>query len=185
MSNFEIGPLELRIIKDSEKIFEKPMNSNEQLFGTRNNGLISGPDEIQLEVAYTIWQDQDGQVETLDHGTSPLPYSRLGHGGRIGVTQFNNSQKYMELRIAQVDQNLWSNFVKTSEIELDNLFGSRVDPFLREFGAIEFGTRQELLGDISNRRNQICVLFNENNTILPFVVYALTRPLAMLKRGTF
>jgi hypothetical protein len=97
------------------------MNSNEPMYGVRNHSLISGPDEIQLEVAYTIWEDEDGQVETLDHGTSPLPYSRLGHGGRIGVTQFNSSQKYMELRITKVDQNRWSNFVKTTEAELDNL----------------------------------------------------------------
>lgn len=185
MNNCEIGPLKMRIITYSEKIFDKPMNANELMSGIRNHSLISGPDEIQLEIAYTIWEDEDGQVETLDHGTSPLPYSRLGHGGRIGVTKFNRSQKYMELRITKVDQNLWSNFVKTTEAELDNLYGSRVEPFLKEFGAIEFGTREELLGDISNRRNQICVLFEENNIVLPFVVYALTRPLAMLKRGTF
>jgi hypothetical protein len=185
MNTLKVGEIELRILEKTEQILDVNMTSQSEMSGNRKYGLISGPDEIQLEIAYTIWEDEDGQVETLDHGTSPLPYSRLGHGGRIGVTQFNSSQKYMELRLAKVDQNLWSNFVKTTEAELDNLFGSRVDPFLKGFGAIEFGTRQELLGDISNRRNQICVLFEENNIELPFVVYALTRPLAMLKRGTF
>jgi hypothetical protein len=185
MNTLKVGEIELRILEKTEQILDVNMTSQSEMLGNRKYGLISGPDEIQLEIAYTIWEDEDGQVETLDHGTSPLPYSRLGHGGRIGVTQFNSSQKYMELRLAKVDQNLWSNFVKTTEAELDNLFGSRVDPFLKEFGAIEFGTREELLGDISNRRNQICVLFEENNIVLPFVVYALTRPLAMLKRGTF
>ena len=183
MAAFNIGLLNLNILDKPHPYKGIKMTSNEEFSGLRYFALISGPDEIQLEIAYTIWEDGDGQIETVDSGNSPLPYSRLSHGGRIGVTEIDEDQKFMELRIAKVNDELWSSFIQTNETELNALLNDNFENYLKNFGIIEIGKREYLLGDVSNRRNQLGLIFPKDNIEIPFISYAITRPFAMLKRN--
>lgn len=185
MTTINLGLINLNIMSQNHPYLGTKMGTNEELKGNRYFALVSGPDEIQLEVAYTIWEDGDGQIETVDAGNSPLPYSRLGHGGRIGILKLNQKEKFMEIRIAKVNEDLWSTFVQTNEEELNDILGENVSDLLNKFGAIEFGKRSFLLSDISNRRNHLGVTFKAENITIPFVIYTLSRPLAMLRRNKF
>jgi len=185
LANYNIGLLNLNILEKPHPYIGIKMTSNDEVSGTRYFSLVSGPDEIQLEVAYTIWEDGDGQIETVDSGNSPLPYSRLSHGGRIGVIGVGTNQKFMELRIAKVNDELWSNFHQTNASELSTLLNENIEIYLKKFGADEFGIREHLLGDVSNRRNQMGVIFTKGNIEVPLISYVITRPFAMLKRDTF
>lgn len=185
LPNLNIGLLNLNIIDKPHSYQGTKMSSNEELSGQRYFALISGPDEIQLEVAYTLWEDGDGQIETVDAGNSPLPYSRLSHGGRIGVIEIEEEKKFMELRIAKVNEALWSNFIQTNLKELDSLLDESIGKYLKNYGAIEIGKRETLLFDDSNRRNQVGVIFPQGNIEVPLISYAITRPLAMLRRGQY
>jgi hypothetical protein len=91
----------------------------------------------------------------------------------------------MELRIAKVNSDLWSNFVQSNEQELNKLINENIEKYLKRFGAVEFGKRELILSDNSNRKNQIGVIFPEDNIEVPFVAYAITRPLAMVRRGQY
>ena len=42
-------------------------------------------------------------------------------------------------------------------------------------------TREELFGDTGRRRNEIAAGFNRDNLLAPLAIYALTRPLPLLR----
>lgn len=177
----KIGTFEIRVQEESEKVLDKPIGTTDEHVGTRFLALVTGPSEIQLELGLTLYKDFDGEVKTLDHGITPLPYSRLTHGCRMTVfreKEFN----WSELRYAKLDDNLWSNLSMADINFLSKLLEISLGNTLKDYGATLVGTREEILGDTNNRRNQLCVTFPKENYELPFIAYTLTRPVALLKQ---
>lgn len=176
-----IGSFEIRVLDQDDQVLDKPIGATEEQLGKRFLALLTGPDEIQLELGLTEFKAFDGEVKTVDHGTAPLPYSRLTHGCRMTVfreKEFN----WSELRFAKLDENLWSNLAMTDANFLSKLLALSFESTLIEYGAIKVGTRGDVLKDVNNRRNQLCVTYPVDNRVLPFVAYVLTRPMALLKQ---
>lgn len=180
----EIGAFQLRVIDEPEKVLDKPIGVAEEQVGTRFLALLTGPGEIQLELGLTEFKDFDGEVKTLDHGTTPLPYSRLTHGCRMTIFQ-EKDFNWSELRYAKLDENLWSNLSMADINFLSHLLGLSLSKTLQDYGASLIGTREEILGETNNRRNQLCVTYPKDNHILPFLAYMLTRPIALFKQMNF
>lgn len=183
MALINIGAFQIRVIDEPEKVLDRPIGASEEQVGRRFLALLTGPEEIQLELGLTEFKDFDGEVKTLDHGTAPLPYSRLTHGCRMTIFR-EKDFNWSELRYAKVDENLWSNLSMAELNSLSQLLGISLTNILMEQGAISVGTRGEVLGETNNRRNQLCVTYPKDNQILPFVAYVLTRPLALFKQMT-
>jgi hypothetical protein len=177
----KIGAFEIRIMDEPEQVLDKPIGEPEEQLGLRYLALMTGPSEIQLEVGLTIFDDFNGEVKTLDHGTAPLPYSRLTHGCRMTVYK-RQDFFWSELRYAKLNEQLWSNLAMADINSLSHLLDLPLQQTLLEYGALQVGTREEILGDTHNRRNQLCVTFPADNFKFPLIAYGLTRPIALLKQ---
>jgi hypothetical protein len=75
----------------------------------------------------------------------------------------------------------WSNLQNTTYSEIESWLGSNVNEFLSSVGASELITRERLFGDDGRRRNVLATSFASDNFLAPLAIYALTRPLPLLK----
>ena len=78
---------------------------------------------------YLIFANGERDVRVLETGDTPSPYSRLGHGGRLGVYSLG-SRHYCETRAMKLGEESWSNLQRATYSELESWLGSNVNEFL-------------------------------------------------------
>lgn len=179
ITEFNVGPLKVKYIGET-KTEAATMSGGDPVSAIQHLAFITGPDGIALEVAYLIFSNGDRDVRVLETGDTPSPYSRLGHGGRLGVYPLGN-QHYCEIRAMKLGEKNWSNLQRTTYSEIEGWLGSSVNNFLVAIGGSSLLTREGLFGDEGRRRNELACSFDTENFMTPFGIFALTRPLPLLK----
>ena len=174
-----VGALRLRLISSSIAN-AIPMSGGESIPAQQHFAFITGPDGIALETAYLEFENDSRDVRVIETGDTPNPYLRLGHGGRLGIYRSGDSL-FCELRAMKLDPENWSNLQRSSVEEIQNWLGEDLDLFLESIEATPIQTREKLFGDQSRRRSELAVGFEIGNLIAPLALYALTRPLPLLK----
>jgi hypothetical protein len=174
-----VGPLTIKYMGESptEAV---TMSGGDPISAVQHLAFITGPDGIALEVAYLIFSNGDRDVRVLETGDTPSPYSRLGHGGRMGIYALGENH-YCEARAMKLGDESWSNLQRATYSEIESWLGSNVNEFLNSVGASKLMTREGLFGDVSRRRNELASSFSSDNYIAPFAIFSLTRPLPLLK----
>jgi hypothetical protein len=157
-----------------------PISGGEPMAAIQHLAFITGPDGIALETAYLIFSNGDRDLRVLESGDTPSPYSRLAHGGRLGVYSLGDFN-YCELRAMKLGDKNWSNLQRATYSEMETWLGSNVNDFLASLGASKAMTRESLFGDEGRRRNELASSFNHDNLLAPFAIFALTRPLPLLR----
>jgi hypothetical protein len=157
-----------------------PMSGGDPISATQHLAFVTGPDGIALETAYLIFSNGDRDVRVLETGDTPSPYSRLGHGGRLGVYPLSDKH-YCETRAMKLGEEGWSNLQRASFSEIEGWLGADLNNFLTSIDASKLLTREGLFGDEGRRRNELASSFASENFMAPFGIFALTRPLPLLK----
>lgn len=121
------------------------------------------------------WSNGDWEVRVLEAERAPDSLRRLEHGLRMGFQRRPRQRAVAEIRVARCKDPHWSNMFKTSRSEMKSIIGKDIETFLGQFGAVEVATREAALGDTSNRRGDLCVLFEDDNSLVPVVAYFVTR----------
>ena len=179
ITNVSVGPLKLQYMGES-KVEATPIGFGESLQATQHLAFITGPDQIALETAYLIFENGDRDVRVVEIGDTPNPYLRLGHGGRLGIYAAG-SDYFCEARAMKLGDENWSNLQNSTYSEIESWLGSNVNEFLSSVGASELLSRERLFGDEGRRRNVLATSFSGDNFMAPLAIFALTRPLPMLK----
>tara|TARA_B100000003_G_scaffold162486_1_gene148360 strand:- start:147 stop:1664 length:1518 start_codon:yes stop_codon:yes gene_type:complete len=129
-------------------------------------------------------------TQVSDSFTDTPPLSMLISGGRIGsVKQTKNPLTVFELRLATTNQrdgqsdpidHYDRSFVKANKDELNTASNSDIQQLLTQFGAVEFGTREQVIADEGRRRYQYCFAVSEEEAPdCLAVAYVLTRVLPL------
>ena len=179
MNSVDVGPLRVKIM-GSMTVSAVPMSGGDAIEANQHLAFITGPDGIALETAYLEFADYSRDVRIVETGDTPNPYLRLGHGGRLGIYEHGN-RLYCELRAMKLKDGAWSNLQRTFPTEIEGWLGSSLGSFLDSIGASDIQTREELFGDTGRRRNEIAAGFSKDNQLAPIAIYALTRPLPLLR----
>ena len=132
---------------------------------------------VALTLGEVHWANGDWEVRGLSVERAPDSLRRLEHGLRMGVRRMTRGRGLVEIRVARCKDQNWSNMFQTSETEMKQIIGAPLGTFLRKFGALEVGSREDVLGDVSNRRNDLCATFNDDDSLVPIVAYFVTRVL--------
>jgi hypothetical protein len=177
--DFNVGPLNVKYMGEA-RTEAVTMSGGEPISATQHLAFITGPDGIALETAYLIFANGERDVRVIETGDTPAPYSRLGHGGRLGVYSLGD-RHYCEARAMKLGEEAWSNIQRATYSEIESWLGSNVNDFLFAIGGSELLTRERLFGDDGRRRNELSCSFDSDNFMTPFGVFALTRPLPLLK----
>lgn len=136
---------------------------------------------VDLVVGEVLWENRDREVKVLETGKSPEGFQRLGHGLRLGVDRLTKGQAMCEVRVALLKEGAWSNMFQTNLVEMRELIGSPLPTFLKKFGATHVGTKADLLGETGTKRNELCVIFDDDDSYVPAVTFFLTRILPISK----
>lgn len=179
MDETNLGPLKIRFL-GSILANAVPISGGESTLANQHLALITGPDGIALEVAYLEFENGSRDVRVLETGDTPNPYLRLGHGGRLGIYAIDN-ELYCELRAMKLDADNWSNLQRATTGELFSWLGEDPNKVLSEAGCSSVQTRSALFMDEGRRRNELAVKFSVDNKRAPVLIYALTRPLPLLR----
>jgi serine/threonine protein kinase len=146
--------------------------------GVIDTYLVRGPSGEVLEILQYRCDDGPVWVQGGDTFQTDLPLKRLGQGLRLG-TMMNGDRMMIELRIARIDDERWSNMFKATREELDAAAGVDVAEVLGRFGGDEVGTRADVVGDEGRRRGYMCVVGDPESEYLPVIAHFLTRVLPL------
>ena len=146
----------------------------------------SGDIRLNIELLKTDYGES--WIHAVEAHNSPKFIHRLLHGLRPGIYSIPNKEglSFMELRQAQIiDDPDWPKLRKVPLEDLDDGAGVGVRQLLLTHGAFELDTRENVLGTTNNRKTELCVTFNTENSVVPIVAYVLTRvaPLASDELG--
>ena len=138
--------------------------------------LLAGR-SIDMTLGEIHWDNGDWEVRALGCEKAPDSLRRLEHGLRMGVQRMSKGRAFAEIRVARCRDKDWSNMFQTTEFEMRQVVGLPLGSFLKKFGAIEVGRKEDVLGDTSTRRNDLCVVFGNDDSLVPVVTYFATRVL--------
>lgn len=139
-----------------------------------NFRLIAGR-RVDMLIGEVHWSNGDWEVRVLEADRAPDSLRRLEHGLRMGFQRRPGKRALAEIRVARCKDANWSNMFKTTRSEMKSIIGKDIGSFLSQFGAVEVETRETALRDTSNRRGDLCVVFDDDESLVPVVAYFVTR----------
>ena len=143
--------------------------------GQAYNFRVVAGKKIDMLIGEVHWSNGDWEVRVLEAERAPDSLRRLEHGLRMGVQRQPRKRALVEIRVARCKDQDWSNMFRTTRSEMKLIIGKDIGSFLSPFGNIQVGTRESIIGDMSNRRGDLCVLFDDDNSLIPVVAYFATR----------
>ena len=145
--------------------------------------LATSPDELEVSIADTRWQNGERQVRALDASGPPqIENLRMRMHLQVLRAGGNRNKLTIDLRQARVrlnTDNLWSNLYKADEKEHARGAGIDVAEFLDDYCA-DVGRRAALLGDSSPTGNRLCAVFPRSAEQMPVVAFVATRILPLV-----
>lgn len=163
-------------------------SGGESCSGARQHGdntlyLATGPDELEITIADTRWENGERDVRALET-SGPPQIDHLKMRLRLQVQKLDGDLKKLKIDLRQArvrldTDNLWSNLYKADEEGHARGAGIDVLGLLNEYGA-SVGCRGMLLGDSSTTRNRLCAVFPRGAEQIPTIAFVATRVLPLL-----
>ena len=178
----EVGVVKIWPAGRSTTTSRKPCSGARQR-GDNTLYLATGPDELEISIADTRWQNGEREIRAVDASGPPqidnLP-KRLQL--QIQKTGGNPNNLMIDLKQARVrldTDKLWSNLYQADETE--HAWGAGIDVLglLNDYGA-DVGSRAALLDDKGPIRNRLCAVFPRSAEQIPMVAFVATRALPLL-----
>jgi hypothetical protein len=186
MSKVNVGPATLLIPEHAGREVQTTTMTGDPCEGVEVAAVVAAPGNVLLEIAHHRW-DGGGKVIALSRGESAPAYDRLLHGARMSVLDKGDGTEIVEAGLLAWDPGQgpqgWGNPKQATLEQLDGLLGRSAAALLVEAGALDVGTRQQVFGDTSKRRNWLCVSFPAGDPVVPLATYTLTRVLPIIRAG--
>lgn len=179
----QIGPLTVRDTGPRDLIDGETV-SGTVCCGTATVYEVEGPGAT-LELLDARWQNGERDLRSTARLDGPTLFDELAGRLRIGVDAAPNGRRKMRLRIpARSAPHKMPTFHQTSVAELDKVCGIDTAALLYEAGAIKVDVQRLAIGDTSRTKNELCVVFDDNDfaSTVPIVAYTITPVLAFWKQ---
>ena len=145
--------------------------------------VVAGPQETLLELAHYRWGD-GGQVVCRSRTDSAPAFDRLLHGARLGIQDVGGGTDACEVGLLHWEPARgWGNVHKATREQLDEVLGDDVADLLLGVGALDVGTKADVLFDDGRRRNYIAATFPAHDAVVPLAAYTVTRVLPIIERS--
>lgn len=156
------------------------------LTGVRTDGdayisRLEGP-SISMELAEICWSTGEREICGWDRGTSDPCFDNVIGRLRVGIypTLIFRGMVTVDIRIVSPGKpGTLPNVRKTSVTTLSKTLGFDVEASLDGLSEATLGTRADLLSDTGPRRRDLCAIFRIDDHVMPAVIWALTRPIAL------
>lgn len=176
----EIGPAELTLF-DAPSVVEGSAFTGGMQKGRARVATVALPDGAMLEVGLVQWENGDRDVRTFAHHGGPDVYERLVKGVRLGVHPLEQGSWSCELSILQHHPDRQATAVKGSWNDLDAALGADAEALLLSCGALETGTKADVLGQQDRRSGYLVMTFEPGDVLPAFVAYVIARVLPIFR----
>jgi hypothetical protein len=173
MSAFTIGAVTVRPLERSIEL-DGETASGAKSFGTGELHELTGPEGLRLTIRDTRWNSGERDVVATERHDSPERFDTLIE--RLRLTVLDRQGGYVELRQARLRPNGRAGLFDADLPMLNAGAGVDVEQTLLSHGALEVGTREDLLGDMERTRKRLGArIAPGGQDCLPLVAYVLTR----------
>lgn len=183
LNGFTLGPTTIEV---SNTGFEHGLTSaaGEPVSEARTTTYrvsVPGSGALDVTVFRSTGSDAAWIQATREHGATPLLAGLVGRA-RISITRDpERGSWWMELLGSTVADGKRPGKAKITAEELSAILGTDATHQMLDIGASAFGTRANVRDDASNRRNYLCVEFDDPDAASAIAAYVLTRVLPLLK----
>lgn len=164
-------------LKNSKKITANPVVGSSE-YALAHIYSCEHIDGWSLDIAYIIFpHSQCRDVRCLEYSNAPTCLHRLQNGLRMSIKELGDDADWLELSQARVDKTKtpnWSNLKMASINDLNKGAGFSVNQIPGILQS-EIGLREDILEDVSNRKNYLCILFEKDNQKIPISAYLMSR----------
>jgi len=145
--------------------------------------FLSSPQESRIQIAYATWDNGDRDIRALE-ATDPKAVTHLSHSRvHLSINPLRNDLAYSELHQACVKKSTedqWANLSRASVSELCEGAGLDLPQVLLNAGAAKIGTKKELLGVRDNTCERLCVIYPQDDQLVPILTFVMTRVLPLI-----
>ena len=151
MAKLAIGPLTLLEPAQAARAVDVKDFDGTEHEAEETPAVVIAESGLLLEVVYQRWEPQEpegqaGQVFAIHHGEGPPVFDDLIGRSRIGVRETAHGTEWLQAEISyQKEPGARWGSRTTGLYELDDLLGESAEALLIQAGALDVGTREELL----------------------------------------
>ena len=180
----QVNRCEVEIIEGVFPIADKPMslleNAPAEQQGTMQKFRITTTDDLDHIFGLITWPQARPEVRSVEFVDGLSKYKRLEGAGRWSFIPLENGTWLGELNIMKFNGNDRPTLCRPTTLELDQLAGGPMREALISYGALNFGTREELVGDTTRQRNSPAILVNAGDILPIAAAFAATRVMAIM-----
>jgi hypothetical protein len=181
-----VGKAAIEFLESNVDYFETPMapldpDDNSEQKGSVSKFRIITTDDLDMVLGLVTWPAAKPEVRSIEFIDGLEKYERLSKAGRMGILPFEEAGFWVaELRAMKIATNPWATLNTVTLEELSVMAQSDAASLLIENGALELGSRAELFGDNSRRKNYLAMKCKPGDTRAVAVAFALTRVLPVM-----
>jgi hypothetical protein len=181
-----VGKAAIEFLESNVDYFETPMapldpDDNSEQKGSVSKFRITTTDDLDMVLGLVTWPAAKPEVRSIEFIDGLKKYERLSKAGRMGILPFDEAGYWVaELRAMKIATNPWATLNAVTLEELSVMAQSDAASLLIENGALELGSRAELFGDNSRRKNYLAMKCKPGDTRAVAVAFALTRVLPVM-----
>jgi hypothetical protein len=170
---------------DGEVAYEgRPTDSNRGESTTQVGKLskfrVTTTDTLNQIFGLIEWPAARPEVCCIEMIDGLEKYERLEDAGRLTLMPQANGTWLADVRAMRYNGRTYQTLGSVSEEELEELTGQVPKDFFASIGCLGFGTREELVGDDSRKRNQLAVLVKAGDLQAIAGLFAATRVMAVM-----
>ncbi len=170
---------------DGEVAFEgRPADSsrgtNSMQEGRLRKFRVTTTDTLNQIFGLIEWPDARPEVCCIEMIEGLEKYERLEDAGRLTLMPQADGTWLADVRAMRYNGRDYQTLGSVSEEELEELTGQAPEEFFAEIGCLGFGTREQLVGDDSRKRNQLAVLVNAGDLRAIAGLFVATRVMAVM-----
>ncbi len=181
-----VGKAAIEFLESNVDYFETPMapldpDDNSEQKGSVSKFRITTTDDLDMVLGLVTWPAAKPEVRSIEFIDGLKKYERLSKAGRMGILPLDEAGYWVaELRAMKIATNPWATLNAVNLEELSVMAQSDAASLLIENGALELGSRAELFGDNSRRKNYLAMKCKPGDTRAVAVAFALTRVLPVM-----
>jgi hypothetical protein len=179
-----VSKCEIEIFTEKKPYRGKPSGDRDggEQSGFLRNFRVTSSDELNLMCGLIEWTNTDPEVTPIDLLSGLGKHDNLRNRGRMILGKDHEGNWVATLRALKYSPaKKYFTLHGVTEGELDELLGHSVRDFLLESGALKFGKKSEIDGDLGRNANQLAMVVAPGDITPLAVAYTVTRALAVIK----
>ena len=153
----------------------------EEKEGQISGSILKGPDRLVLDVSHIKWDDGSEEIKATNLISGPNRFQNIVSRHMMSVRELNGD-KYAEISLTKLALDGKAGKVQCDITEWNAAADLDVEEFLMSSHAMAIGTREELEGITSNRRNYLTVQMSSDDNVTPVLVWALSKALPVFNQ---